>query len=161
MIAAILAGGSLAQNLTQIMVAAEDAAELIRMSPTAGGRIRNAKLMAAILPVWGLFIPLIIWRGLLEPKHFFILIGFVAVTILGGLMILWTAKPFVRSDFKQHSRKQHWLIGLALLFLSLAWCAALLLPLWLPIWWSLPAATIGLLIPAMTHWFGRNSSLGY
>jgi ABC-2 type transport system permease protein len=161
-VAAILAGGSLAQNFTQIMVAAEDAAELIRMSPTAGGRIRNAKLMAAILPVWGVFIPLIIWRGVLEPKHFFILIGFAAVTILGGLMILWTAKPFVRSDFKQHARKQHWLIGLALLLLSIASAAALLLPLWLPIWWSLPAVMVGLFIPAMTYWFSKgNSSLGY
>ena len=161
-VAALLAGGSLAQSITQIMVAAEDAAELIRMSPTAGKRIRNAKLMAAILPVWAVFVPLIIWRGLLEPKHFFILLGFAAVTILGGLMILWTAKPFVRSDFKQYARKQHWLVGLALFFLSVAWSAALLLPLWLPFWWSVPAVILGLGIPAMTYWLTKgNSSLGY
>jgi ABC-2 type transport system permease protein len=161
-VAAVVAGGSLAQNITQIMVGAEDAAELIRMSPTAGGRVRTAKLLSALIPIWGLFIPLILWRGYLEPKHFFILIGFIAVTVLGGLMILWTAKPFDRTDFKQQVRKQPWLVGLALFFLSISWSAALLLPLWLPIWWGLLAATIGLLIPTTTYFLTKgNSSLGY
>jgi ABC-2 type transport system permease protein len=161
-VAALLMGGTLAQSITQIMVAAEDAAELIRMSPTAGKHIRNAKLIAAILPIWAVFIPIIIWRGVLEPKHFFILIGFAATSVLGSLMILWTAKPFMRSDLKQQARKQHWLVGLALFFMSVAWIAALMMPLWLPIWWSIPTVLVGLLIPAMTYWFSRdNSSLGY
>ncbi len=161
-VAAIFVGGSLAQSITQIVVGAEDAPELIRMSPAPSDRVRIAKLMAAILPVWVLFVPLILWRSVLEPQHLLILIGFAAVTILGGLMILWTAKPFNRGDLKQRNRQQNWLVGLGFFVMSTAWVAVLLLPQWLPVWWSLIPLIIALAIPALTYVIAKEtSSLGY
>ncbi len=159
--AAIFIGGSLAQNLTQIVIAAEDAPELLRMSPTKPATLRWAKLVAAITPTWAVFAPIILYRTLLEPQTAFILIGFAAVTVLGGLMMLWTARPFNRADLQKRRRdSQGWQIGLALFVFDAAVLAALLAPGW----WGVGAGVIAALIPFGT-WLiaGRkeNAALGY
>ena len=153
--AAVFIGGSLAQNITQIVVAAEDAPELLRMAPASGPNLRIAKLIAAITPAWLLFAPLILWRATLEPRSLVILVPFAAVTVLGGLMMLWSAKPFNRADLiKPRQNNQNWVVGLSLLVLDCAWLAVVLAPGW----WAVSTALIGLTIPLATWLLNRDRS---
>jgi ABC-2 type transport system permease protein len=157
--AAIFLGGSLAQNLTQVVVGAEDAPELLRMSPANALQVRWAKLLAAIAPAWALFTPLILWRATIEPKSLLIFLPFAAVTVLGGLMMLWHAKPFNRADLvKQRRGGQNWVIGLALLGLDIGWLGATLAPGW----WGVSGAFVGLAVPLLSWLLARdNPKLGY
>jgi ABC-2 type transport system permease protein len=153
--AAVFLGGSLAQNLTQIVVGAEDAPELLRMSPSSGAQIRWAKLIAAITPAWVLFTPLILWRATLEPRSLIIFIPFAAVTVLGGLIMLWAGKPFNRADLvKQRRGNQNWVVGVSLLVLDAAWLAAVLAPGW----WAASSVLVGLTIPLLFWLFSRDQS---
>jgi ABC-2 type transport system permease protein len=152
--AVVFLGGSLAQNLTNIVIAAEDAPELLRMSPANGWQIRWAKLFAAIAPAWVLFTPIIVWRAIREPRSLLLFIPFAAVTVLGGLMMLWSSQPFNRSDLLKKRQGQSRIIGFGLLALDIAWLAAVLAPGW----WALMAATIGLIIPLLFWSFTRNGS---
>jgi ABC-2 type transport system permease protein len=158
---AVFVGGSLSQNLTQIVIAAEDAPELLKMSPARSTTLRAAKLVAAIAPVWALFVPLILYRAALEPRSLLVLVAFAAVTVLSGLMMLWSARPFNRADLqKQRRDNQSWQLGLALLVFDAACLGALLLPG--P--WNLGALAVAVAIP-LGAWLlnGRtaNSRLGY
>jgi ABC-2 type transport system permease protein len=157
--AAVFLGGSLAQNLTQVVVGAEDAPELIRMSPASGAQIRWAKLIAAITPSWVMFTPLILWRATLEPRSLLIFVPFTAVTVLGGLMMLWAAKPFQRAELaKKRRTNQNWVVGLAILLLDVAWLAAVLAPGW----WAASGVLVGSVIPFVTWLLTRERSrLGY
>ena len=153
--AAVFIGGSLAQNITQIVVAAEDAPELLRMAPASAQNLRIAKLIAAITPAWLLFAPLILWRATLEPRSLLIFVPFTAVTVLGGLMMLWSAKPFNRADLiKPRGGNQHWIVGLSLLTLDIAWLATVLAPGW----WALSAALVGLTLPITAWLLNRDRS---
>jgi ABC-2 type transport system permease protein len=157
--AAVFLGGSLAQNLTQIVVGAEDAPELLRMSPANGWQIRWAKLIAAITPAWLLFTPLILWRATVEPRSLIIFVPFTAVTVLGGLIMLWAGKPFARADLmKQRRGNQNWVVGVSLLVLDAAWLAAVLAPGW----WAASSVLVGLVIPLLFWLFSRDQNrLGY
>lgn len=153
--AAVFIGGSLAQNITQIVVAAEDAPELLRMAPASARNLRIAKLIAAITPAWLLFAPLILWRATLEPRSLLIFVPFTAVTVLGGLMMLWSAKPFNRADLiKPRAGNQHWIVGLSLLVLDIAWLATVLAPGW----WAVSAALVGLTLPITAWLLNRDRS---
>ena len=153
--AAVFIGGSLAQNITQIVVSAEDAPELLRMAPASARNLRIAKLVAAIAPAWALFAPLILWRATLEPRSLLIFVPFAAVTVLGGLMMLWSAKPFNRADLiKKPQGNQHWIVGLSLLLLDIAWLAVVLAPGW----WATSAVLIGLTLPLVTWLLSRDRS---
>jgi ABC-2 type transport system permease protein len=153
--AATFIGGSLAQNLTQIVVSAEDAPELLGMAPANPGSIRAAKLIAAITPAWVLFVPLILWRATLEPRSLIVFLPFIAVTVLGGLMMLWSAKPFNRADLMKRRRGgQNWILGLSLLLLDAAWLAAVLAPGW----WAVSAVLVGLTLPFVTWLLNRDRS---
>ena len=156
--AAIMIGGTLAQNLAQIIVASEEAPELLRMSPVSPAQLRLGKLVAANAPVWAIFIPIIVWRSSLEPISWLVLPAFATITILGSLMTLWTAKPFIRSDLIKQRRGQNFWVGIAMLVMYGTILGALLLHNW----WSIPLIAVTAFVPWLTWILNKEfSRLGY
>ena len=123
---------SLTGSLAWIIVAAEDAPDLLQSSPAAGRTIAVAKLAASILPPLLLVAVPLLWLLVRAPLAAS-LIGFVVVgaVLSAALIVRWQGRPAPRSDFKMRG-KENFLCsmfeavntlcwgGLAWLLLSLA-----------------------------------------
>jgi ABC-2 type transport system permease protein len=97
-VASIVIGGSLASTMTQICVAGEEAPDLLKSAPIDRGKLRQLKLLAALIPVWLLLSPLfgvLLWRG---EQWFIPLIVFLSATACAALLRLWNARPIALSD---------------------------------------------------------------
>lgn len=116
--AAILLGGSLAGALARIVIFAEDAPDLLRLVPTSFESVRRAKLVAALVPVWALFLPLfafLVWRG--DAWWWLRLLFFAVATIGAGLMYLWRPVELRRTDLMRGGRGD-WVSSLGVLAMS-------------------------------------------
>ncbi|MBW4520938.1 MAG: hypothetical protein KME16_14700 [Scytolyngbya sp. HA4215-MV1] len=104
-VASIVIGGSLTSTLTQICVAGEEAPDLLKSAPVNGGKLRQLKLLAALIPVWLLLSPLfvvLIWRG--EP-WFVPLAVFLSATTCSALLRLWNARPIALSEIAKRRQE--------------------------------------------------------
>ena len=124
---------SLTGALAWIALSAEDAPDLLLVSPASQRTVRRAKLAAAMMPVLGLVAVPLLWLTVRMPAVG--LIGFLVVcgAVIGaGLVVFWSGRPGVRSNFKGRG-KGGFVMNVLELFNSLAWGA---------LGWLLSAATL-------------------
>jgi len=125
---------SLTGALAWIALSAEDAPDLLLVSPASQRTVRRAKLAAAMMPVLALVAVPLLWLTVRMPAVG--LVGFLVVcgAVTGaGLVVFWCGRPGVRSNFKGRG-KGGFVMNVLELFNSLAWGA---------LGWLLSAATLG------------------
>jgi ABC-2 type transport system permease protein len=120
-LAVVFAAGQLAGSLAWIVICAEDAPELLACAPVDGGRVRRAKLWAAMIPVAALLGPLLLALTWFSPR-----IGLCATAgaagsaVSAGLINLWFEKPASRKAFRGR-RTGSILVGVVEALAGLGW----------------------------------------
>jgi ABC-2 type transport system permease protein len=112
---------SLTGSLAWIIVAAEDAPDLLHASPAAGRTIELAKLAASVMPPLLLVALPLLWLVVRAPLAG-LLIGFVVVAAVlsAALIVRWLGRPAQRSDFKMRG-KENFLCSMFEAFNTLCW----------------------------------------
>ena len=99
---------SITGALTWIVMAAEDAPDLLAASPADAATIRRAKLLAALVPVLGLVALPLAWVGLRHPLAGLVMSGTVfAASLSAAMIVTWFARPAPRSGFIARARGNH------------------------------------------------------
>lgn len=112
---------SLTASLAWIAVSAEDAPDLLRLSPAPQRTLRFAKLGAAVLPSLALMLLPLAWLVVRNPST-----GLVATFCVTGavctaaLIVHWCGRPGSRSDFQVRGKSDVLTLVLEL-FNSIAW----------------------------------------
>jgi ABC-2 type transport system permease protein len=112
---------SLTASLAWIVVSAEDAADLLLLSPAPQARIRLAKLAAAVLPSLALVLAPLAWLVMRFPAA-----GLVTGLTLSGavccaaVIVHWCGRPGLRSDYLARG-KSDFLTSILEMFNSLSW----------------------------------------
>jgi ABC-2 type transport system permease protein len=119
-----LIAGQITGSLAWITISAEDAPDLLSCAPTPTRTLRQAKLLAAVLPVAILLVPLLVPLIVMAP-----LPGGAAVLgcaasmgMTAALNVCWQ-RPGKRSDFRR-ARQASWFVTVAELLLGLIIAAA-------------------------------------
>ena len=112
---------SLTSSLGWIIVSAEDAPDLLRLSPAPQGTMRTAKLAAAVLPCLALvFLPLA-WLIVRAPLAGSGAAGAVVGAVCAAAIIVhWCGRPGLRSDYLARG-KGDFLSSILQMFNSLSW----------------------------------------
>lgn len=155
----VLLGGTLISRLTQIIVAGEEAPELLAMSSAGGENLRWIKFAGILIPTILLFSPLLV---LIVVRNMHPLVGLLAFfgTVLSlGILQVWTAKPQPRSDLMKRNGRSDFLTGLIQALITFAWLAVVL-GLESGAWWGWLGLGVGALLPLVSLLRPR-SSLGY
>ncbi len=155
----VLLGGTLISRLTQIIVAGEEAPELLAMSPAGGENLRWIKFAGVLLPTVLLFSPLLV---LVVVRNMHPLVGLLAFfgTVLSlGILQVWMAKPQPRADLMKRNGRSDFLTGLIQALITFAWLAVVL-GLESGQWWGWLGLGVGSLLPLVSLLRPR-SSLGY
>jgi ABC-2 type transport system permease protein len=112
---------SLTASLAWIVVSAEEAPDLLHLSPAPQPRIRLAKLAAAILPSLALVLAPLAWLVVRYPAA-----GLAAGFTLTGavccaaIIVHWCGRPGLRSDYLARG-KSDFLTSILEMFNSLSW----------------------------------------
>ena len=115
--------GSLTGALAWIALSAEDAPDLLLVSPASLATVRRAKLAAAIMPVLALVAIPLLWLTVRMPATGLLVCFVVGGAVLGaGLIVFWCGRPGVRSNFKGRG-KGGVVMNMLEMFNSLAWGA--------------------------------------
>lgn len=86
-------GEVLTSNLTQICVSGEEAPDLLKSSPVDSGKLRQLKLLAALIPIWLFISPLFI-VAIVNGKSWFIpIVVFLAGTTCAAILSMWNSRP--------------------------------------------------------------------
>jgi ABC-2 type transport system permease protein len=155
----VLLGGTLISRLTQIIVAGEEAPELLAMSPAGGENLRWIKFAGVLIPTVLLFSPLLV---LIVVRNMHPLVGLLAFfgTVLSlGILQVWNAKAQPRADLMKRGGRGDFLTGLIQGLVTLAWLAVVL-GLETGQWWGWLGLGVGTLLPLVSLLRPR-SSLGY
>lgn len=92
---------SLTASLAWIVVLAEDAPDLLRVSPAPQRTIRMAKLTVAMLPPLALVAVPLVWMLVRMPLAGLVLACTVPTAMAGAvLIVMWCGKPGTRSQFQ-------------------------------------------------------------
>lgn len=149
----VFLAGSLAGSLTWVIVAAEDAPDLLRASPVSSTQILTGKLMAVMLPIGSLMAPALIWMLLQQIGLGLLAMVCTASAMLSSALIqLWQSRPATRSQFKKRGQSQV-LAGLYEAFCTMSWAACIYAGMLYPAWLGAPVATALLILAAA--WVGR------
>ncbi len=98
-------GGSLSASLAWIVMAAEDAPDLLRSAPCSDGAIRRAKLAAVVLPPLALALAPLCWLALRQPAQAAImLLAFGLCALNSAQVVAWCSRPAPRGDFKRRGK---------------------------------------------------------
>ncbi|MDB5962438.1 MAG: hypothetical protein JWP59_3732 [Massilia sp.] len=96
---------SLTTALAWLIIAAEDAPDLLRASPARAATVARAKLAAAIIPALLLVAAPLAWVGWRAPLSALLLALCVLGATLGAaLVVRWCARPAARGDFRSRSK---------------------------------------------------------
>jgi ABC-2 type transport system permease protein len=96
---------SLTTALAWLVIAAEDAPDLLRASPAARSTVVRAKLAAAVMPSVVLLVVPVAWVALRAPAAAaFLLLCAVSGTLSAALVVSWCAQPAPRGDFQRRAR---------------------------------------------------------
>lgn len=114
---------SLTASLTWVIIAAEDAPDLLRAAPCKFAAIRRAKVAAVALPAPALMALPLLWVGWRDPLAALLLCAvFVAAVATSATIAMWGGRPGNRADLKQRGSTD--LVGNLLELLSgVAWSA--------------------------------------
>jgi len=93
--------GSLGGALAWIALSAEDAPDLLLVSPASMRTVRRAKLAAAVMPVLALVGMPLLWLTVQMPAAGLLVCFAVCGAVAGaGLIVFWCGRPGARSNFK-------------------------------------------------------------
>lgn len=136
---------SLAGSLIWVIISAEDAPDLLRASPVPQRTIRNAKLTAAIVPVFVLILPMLGYL-LVQAPVLAILMFVVATAAMASASFihLWLAKPGSRDKFNKRGQAQI-LAGVLEGLSGFSWAAVIFVGMGYGLWGFAPVA-VALLI---------------
>lgn len=100
-----LLSGSLTASLAWIVIAAEDAPDLLRSSPAGVRTVRHAKLAAAAMPVLAIVAMPLLWL-LLRDAVAALLISFTisAHVLSAALIVMWAGRSALRGEFKARGK---------------------------------------------------------
>lgn len=143
---AVYLAGALAGGLAWITVATDDAPELLRCAPAPPSRLRWAKALAALLPAWGLALPLLVFATRSDPWALPALLFCVAgSTVSAAASQVWYPTRGKRAEMGQ--RGQPWTMASMIGgFVTLAWMMSAACLQFKPSFTALPllAAALGL-----------------
>jgi ABC-2 type transport system permease protein len=112
---------SLTASLGWIIVAAEDAPDLLRLSPAPQRTVRTAKLAAAVLPCLALVCLPLAWLTARAPLAGLGAAGAVVGAVCAAAVIVhWCGRPGLRSDYLARG-KGDFLSSILQMFNSLSW----------------------------------------
>lgn len=112
---------SLTASLAWIVVSAEDAPDLLRLSPAPTDTVRIAKLAAAVLPSLALVLAPLAWLVLRVPAAGLLTAFAVGGAVLAAALIVhWCGRPGLRSDYLARG-KSDFLTSILAMFNSLSW----------------------------------------
>jgi ABC-2 type transport system permease protein len=115
--------GSLTGALAWIALSAEDAPDLLLVSPASLSTVRRAKLAAAVMPVLGLVaVPLLWLTGRMPAAGLTVCVAVCGAVLGAGLIVFWCGRPGLRSNFKGRG-KGGFVMNMLELVNSLAWGA--------------------------------------
>ena len=147
-VAAILAG-----SLCWLTVAAEDAPDLLGSAPVPLTQLRWYKVVAALVPVWLLLSPMLLFASWHDPRQLLVLLPcLTGGTLSAGVVQIWFPRQGNRRDLKKRSGAGL-VQGILELVSAAAWSAtayvAVKYPLWLLL--TLSGALLG---PLGAWWSG-------
>ncbi len=123
----VFTASQLAASLAWITISAEDSPELLASAPISAGRVRRAKIIAALLPIAIVFgagvVPLTFFSPLAAAVAG---IGIACAALSTSLVNLWYEKPAQRKSFRTRSSGSL-LASLAEFLVGLVWAAAAVL----------------------------------
>ncbi len=152
---AIMLAAMLAGNLAWITVAAEDAPELIGVAPVSLARIRWLKALAALIPVWVLLSPVLLF---LLPHDFALALVFLVclagATVSSGMTQVWYPRQGERKNMKKRAQGNI-IINLIEGVGSLGWAATAYCVMMLN-WLTPLPLIIALAAPALVWFLGKS-----
>lgn len=97
--------GSLTGSLAWIVIAAEDAPDLLLASPGSQGVIRRAKLASVVLPTLALMAIPVAWTGVRHPLAGAMMAALICICVASSAsLVLWGARPAKRTAFKGRAK---------------------------------------------------------
>lgn len=119
---------SLTTALAWLIIAAEDAPDLLRGAPARSATVAAAKLAAALVPTLLLVAAPLLWLAWRQPLAALLLALFVAAaSVSAALVVRWSARPAARGDFRQRSKDNllgtFFELGTSMAWSALAWMA--------------------------------------
>ena len=97
--------GALTAALAWIIIAAEEAPDLLRAAPCDMRAIRRAKLAAVVMPALAIVSLPLLWLLLRDPLAALLTCATVVACVLSSALIaLWCARPALRGDFKRRGK---------------------------------------------------------
>ncbi len=86
-------GQALTSTLTQICVSGEEAPDLLKASPVDSRKLRQLKLLAALIPIWLFISPLFIVLLVNGKPWFMPIVVLSAATTCAATLSLWNSRP--------------------------------------------------------------------
>lgn len=119
---------SLTTSLAWIVIAAEDAPDLLRAAPAAPATVARAKLVAAAVPALALMAVPLLWLALQAPLAALLLAIFAgSATVGAALVVRWCAQPAPREQFRRRAKgnfiSNFLELGTAAAWAGLSWTA--------------------------------------
>lgn len=155
----VMLGSTLISRLTQIIVAGEEAPELLAMSPAGGTNLRWIKFIGVLIPTILLFTPFLVFIVLQNTHPVVGFIGFFGSVLSLGIVQVWSAKPQARSDLMKRNGRGDFTTSLIQGLVTFAWLAVVF-GLESGNWWGWLGLGIGVFLPLLALLRPR-SSLGY
>ena len=149
----VFLSSSLAGSLIWIIVAAEDAPDLLRAAPVKSQDILFSKLLAAILPVLLLTAPVLVWLLIQQWQLGLLVLACSLAGMLSSALIhLWQSKPATRTQFNKRGQTQL-LAGLLEAATSFSWAACIYTGMKHPSWIWIPVLCAALALGV--SWLSR------
>jgi ABC-2 type transport system permease protein len=103
----LVIGGALTSILTQICVSGEEAPDLLKSSPVDSGKLRQLKLLAALIPIWLFMSPLFIVLIVNSKSWFMAIVVFLAGTTCAATLSMWNSRPVKLTElFRRRQNSQ-------------------------------------------------------
>ena len=97
--------GSLTAALAWVIIAAEDAPDLLRAAPCGIGTIRRAKLAAVALPVLAIVSLPLLWLLVRDPLAALLTCATVSACVASSALIaMWCGRPAARGEFRARAK---------------------------------------------------------
>jgi len=149
----VFMAASLAGSLIWIIIAAEDAPDLLQAAPVKGSFILSSKLLAAVLPILLLTLPALLW---LLMQQFYLGLAVIACTLAAmlssALIHLWQSKPASRAQFNKRGQTQL-MANLLEAATNFSWAACVFVGMQFGIWVFVPLSIAALALGVA--WFSR------
>ena len=163
MVAAVIVAlsGSLTYSLARILVAGEEAPDLLVAAPVPAALVRRAKLLAALVPVWLLCAPLVVGLIVISPLAGVVAaLTIAAATTAVATIRLWNPVRAKRQDLFRRKATGDPVLGILEGIAPFVWAVAAYSLATLNAW-AVPALAVALGIQAVAHLRGRSKGFAY